>query len=154
MIILFCGIPGSGKTTIAKILHDQLSLLGRVKLLSSDELRGPVYRKFVKTIASSEQRPDFLILDATFYKREWRQQIKANAEGEKVMTVYLECPRALALQRNRERRPNVSERALHIISYKMERPQNPAITIDTAATSAAEGAAKIFELIKDHCPQR
>jgi adenylylsulfate kinase-like enzyme len=149
MIIMFCGIPGSGKTTIAEILRDQLSGLGRVQLLSSDQLRGPVYRKFLKALAPNHERADFVVFDATFYKKEWRQQLRALAGDELVITVYLECPLNLALERNRQRRPNVTEKALHIIFHKMQRPENPTITIDTAATSPAEAARKIFNFIED-----
>jgi adenylylsulfate kinase-like enzyme len=149
MIIMFCGIPGSGKTTIAEILREQLSGLGRVQLLSSDQLRGPVYRKFLKTLAPNRERADFVVFDATFYKKEWRQQLRALAGDDEVITVYLECPLNLALERNRQRRPNVTEKALHIIFHKMERPENPTITIDTAATSAPDAARKIFNFIED-----
>jgi adenylylsulfate kinase-like enzyme len=149
MIIVFCGIPGSGKSTIAEILQRQLSDLGSVQLWSSDQLRGPVYRKFLEILAPDRQRADFVILDATFYKKEWRQQVKAMTGGEQVITVYLDCSLNLALERNRQRRPNVSEKALHIIFHKMERPQNPTISIDTAAITAADAAAKILDVIKD-----
>jgi adenylylsulfate kinase-like enzyme len=149
MIIIFCGIPGSGKTTIAERLQQQLSGLGRVQLWSSDQLRGPVYRKFLKALAPDRERADFTLFDATFYKKEWRRQIRAAAGGEQVITVYLECSLKLALERNRERRPNVSVKALHIVFHKMERPENPPVTIDTAAMSAPDAAAKIFNFIKD-----
>jgi adenylylsulfate kinase-like enzyme len=148
MVIIFCGIPGSGKTTIAEILRKQLGGLGRVQLFSSDQLRGPVYPKFLKALDPDRERADYTVFDATFYKREWRRQVKAAAPSEQVITVYLECPLKLALERNRERGPNISEKALHIIFHKMERPENPTIAIDTAQTSAADAAAKIFNFIK------
>jgi adenylylsulfate kinase-like enzyme len=150
MIILFCGIPGSGKTTIADILRQHLAELGQVRMLNSDKLRGPVYRRLLKAIAPDRERSDFLILDATFYKKEWREQVRALAQGEEVLTVYLHCPLNLALERNRERRPNISEKALHIVFHKMEPPENPTVSIDTATTAALDAAVKILNLIKDH----
>jgi adenylylsulfate kinase-like enzyme len=152
MIIMFCGIPGSGKSTVAQILHRQLSDLGHVQVLSSDQLRGPVYRKLLKTLAPDRERPDFIIFDATFYKKEWRQQVSAMAGGDPVITVYFECPLNVALERNRQRRPNVSEKALHIMFHKMERPENPTITIDTVGTTAVDASAKILNVIKDKQP--
>jgi predicted kinase len=85
MIVLFCGIPGSGKTTIAELLAERLAHLGRVQVLSSDKLKRPVYAKFFKLLAPDQKRADFLIFDATFYKKEWRQQVKSLAQGEEVV---------------------------------------------------------------------
>jgi adenylylsulfate kinase-like enzyme len=149
MIIILCGIPGSGKSTIAEILERQLRGLGRVQVLSSDKLRGPVYRKFLKMLAPDRERADFVIFDATFYKRAWRQEVRARAQGEEVIMVYLECPLNVALERNHQRYPNISQKALYIIFHKMERPENPTITIDTTATSAPDAAAKILAFVQD-----
>jgi adenylylsulfate kinase-like enzyme len=149
MIVLFCGIPGSGKTTIAEILAERLADLGRVQVLSSDKLRGPVYRKFFNMLAPGQKRADFLIFDATFYKKEWRQQVEFLAQGETVVTVYLDCPLQVALDRNRQRQPNISEKAVHIMFHKMERPENPTIRIDTTTMTATDAAAKIFEFIQE-----
>jgi adenylylsulfate kinase-like enzyme len=149
VIILFCGIPGSGKSTIAAKLAERLAELGSVQILSSDKLRPPVYRKFFNALAQDRKRTDFLIFDATFYKEEWRRQVKALAQAEKVVTVFFDCPLEVALQRNRERQRNISEKALHIMFHRMEPPKNPTIRIDTTTTTGAEAAAKIFELIRN-----
>ncbi|MBI4526813.1 MAG: ATP-binding protein [Deltaproteobacteria bacterium] len=149
MIIIFCGIPGSGKTTIAEILARRLGALGEVEMFCSDKMKGPVYSKLFNALAPDRKKEDFLIFDATFYKREWRQRIRALAQGEKVITVYLHCPLEIALKRNRERQANISERAVHIIFHQMEPPNNPGVTIDTATTTATAAADAIFEFIKD-----
>jgi tRNA uridine 5-carbamoylmethylation protein Kti12 len=147
VIIVFCGIPGSGKTTIADTLARRLAAVGRVKVLSSDLLRGPVYRRILKSLETARGDEDFLILDATFYKKEWREQVAALAAGEKVVTVYLDCPRELALARNRERRPNISERALHIVYHRMEPPDFPDLKITTATVSPEAAAERIFAFV-------
>jgi adenylylsulfate kinase-like enzyme len=149
VIILFCGIPGCGKTTVAELLAERLPVLGPIQLLTSDKLRPPVYKKLFRALATNEKRADFVILDATFYKREWRQQVKALAVSEKVITVYLECPLSTALERNRTRRANISEKAIRIIFHKFEPPMNPTIKIDTTVTAAVPAADQIFAFIKD-----
>lgn len=148
MIILFCGIPASGKSTIAEILSKRLSDLGQVQVLSSDKLKPPVYWKLFKALAPDQRRADFLILDATFYKQEWRRQVRALAHGERVVTIYLECPLEVVLERNRKRQPNISQKAVHIIFHKMEPPKNPSMRIDTASTTAPDAATQILEFIK------
>lgn len=149
MIILFCGIPGCGKSTIAELLAERLTVLGRIQLLVSDKLRPPVYKKLFRALATSEKRADFIILDATFYKSEWRQQVRALAASEKVITVYVECPLSTALERNRTRQANISEKAVRIIFHKFEPPMNPTIKIDTTVTAPVPAADQIFEFIKD-----
>lgn len=149
MIIIFCGIPGSGKTTIAETLAECLTAFGRVQMLSSDRIRAPVYRRFLKALEPNQRREDFLIFDATFYKKDWRQQIRAVAQGEKVITVYLHCPLEVALKRNKERRGKISERAVHIIFHQMELPKNPSIAIDTAATGVTDAVSRILALVRD-----
>lgn len=147
MIILFCGIPGSGKTTIADILAARLATLGRVKILSSDRLKPPVYRRIFKTLESERGGEDFLILDATFYKKQWRERVEALARDERVLTIYIECRRELAVKRNRERRPNIAERALHIVYHRMQPPESPDLKIDTESTSPEAAAERIFDLV-------
>jgi adenylylsulfate kinase-like enzyme len=149
MIILFCGIPGSGKTTIAEMLATRLSAIGRVKLLTSDRMKPPVYRRMFQALEAGREE-DFLILDATFYKREWRDRVAELAAGETVVTVYLHCPREIALQRNRERALKISERALHIVYHRMEPPDHPDLTADTSESAPEEAAELIFRRVRAH----
>src|SRR5262249_43184902 len=150
MIILFCGIPGSGKTTIAEILATRLSATGRVKVLTSDRMRPPVYRRMLQALEAGRGEEDFFILDATFYKKEWRDRVAELAKGETVVIVYLNCARETALQRNRERRPNISERALHIVYHRMEPPDRPDLAIDTSKTMPEEAAELICRRVRAH----
>ena len=131
------------------MLAKRLVALGRVRILSSDKLRPPVYRKFFRALAPNQIRPDFLIFDATFYKEEWREQVRSLAQGEELVTVYLDCPLEVTLERNRARQPTISEKAVHIIFHQMKPPKNPSLRIDTATTNATDATAKIFKFIKD-----
>lgn len=148
MIIMFCGIPGSGKSTIVELLAKNLAALGTVQIVSSDKLKGPVYQKIFRTLALDEKRADFVILDATFYKKEWRKQVRALARDKKVVTVSLDCPLSVALARNKKRRLNITDRAVHIIHRRMEPPDCPEIELDTSTISPADAVRKILEYVK------
>jgi tRNA uridine 5-carbamoylmethylation protein Kti12 len=148
MIILFCGIPGCGKTTLAKLLAERLAALGSVQLLSSDELKSPVYRKLFGALAPGRRSASLVILDATFYKKEWRRQVAEIAGAEELITVYVTCPIEIAIQRNRARQPKLSDRVVHIMAHRMEPPDDATITIDTNATTSSEATEKLFDLIQ------
>ncbi len=148
MIIMLCGIPGSGKSTIGEMLATQLAALGSVQMVSSDRLKGPVYAKIFRMLAANACREDFLILDATFYKKEWRRQVSALAPEKKLVRVYLDCPLSVALQRNKKRTPNISDRAIHIIHRKMEPPECPEIRLDIASLSPEDAVRKILEYVR------
>lgn len=151
MIIMFSGIPACGKTTIARCVAERLQEIGTVQLINSDELRPPVYKKMFKAVEPRPGRAAFIILDATFSKQQQREHIEVSASGETVLTVYLECPLEVALERNRARSAKIPEKALHIVSRRFEPPQSPTIRIDTSAMFATAACSMIIEMIRRGC---
>lgn len=144
MVIIFCGIPGSGKTTIAKRLVKRLRGYGSVKLFISDQLKPPVYKKFFRLLSENLGKYDFLVFDATFYKKAWREKMKQLAKGRKLFAVYLKCPLSVAIQRNKKRRAGIPEKAVHIMAANFEEPRHPDIVIDTGEMPVSESVKKIL----------
>jgi len=145
MIIIFCGVPGSGKTTIAEILAGILGKFGQVKLIVSDEISGKVYKRISSVLKKSLDETDYILADATFYKRSWREMTEIIGGKGHVLTCYLHCSLETCLARNRGRNPCLPERVIHIISKEMERPSHPFISIDTERITPEEAAFKIAE---------
>lgn len=144
MVIIFCGIPGAGKTTIAKRLVKRLQKYGSAKLFISDRLKRPVYEKFFRLLPENLGKYDFLIFDATFFKKAWRARMKRLAKGDKLIVVYAKCPLPIAIQRNKKRHAGIPEKAVHIISANFEEPEFPDVAVNTVKMSAAEAAEKIL----------
>ena len=147
MVIIFCGIPGSGKSTIAKILVEKLRQKGEVKLLVSDEIRGKRYNRIFNWIKENLNKVDYLIVDATFYKKEWREKVKELANGKNVFTIFLYCPLKTCLERNQRRKPSFPERVIHIINAEMEKPEKPELSIDTDKVGPEEAVSEILNKI-------
>lgn len=143
MIIIFCGIPGSGKTTIAKILSEILAKFGRVKLIVSDQISGKVYKRILIQLTESLSEMDYIVVDATFYKKRWREMVEAIAGRDTILLCYLFCSLETCFARNKERNPSLPEKVIHIISKEMERPLKPDISIDTEKITPQTAACEI-----------
>jgi len=147
MVIIFCGVPGSGKTTIARKLAAHLEQLGRVKVFVSDEVSGRVYQRMAGFVRDNLHKADYIVLDATFYKRRWRKMVKTIGGENNTITCYLHCSLGTCLERNRERKPSLPERVIHIISKEIECPQNAEISINTEEMRPQEAVSNIAEQV-------
>lgn len=149
MILIFTGIPASGKTTIAKRLLPRLKKLGTVRMWISDNLKPPVYRKFFELLRKNRGKYDFLIFDATFFKEKHRRKMQNLAKGEKVMIVYVQCSLKTALQRNKTRAHRIPVRGVHFMHREFEPPKRPDIRIPSEKMSAGQAARKVFNAVAE-----
>jgi len=90
-------------------------------------------------------RVRYLILDGTFYRKEWRDRIREIAEGkgEEVFTVYVTCSLETCLERNRLREEKIEEKAVSIIYNQLEKPEKANFSIDTDFLSVDEAVRKL-----------
>jgi tRNA uridine 5-carbamoylmethylation protein Kti12 len=90
----------------------------------------------------------YIIVDATFYKRSWREQL-LNVIGsrDEVKLVHVHCSLETCLRRNREREDPIPERAVYIIWNKFEEPVNPDISINTDQKTPEEATEIILQCI-------
>lgn len=145
MIIIFSGMPASGKSTIARKLKDKL---GDVKMIVSDEIGRDRYPRIMRMVDGEVGNYQYIIVDATFYKREWREKL-LNVIGPRddVILVYVHCSLETCLKRNRGREDSIPERAIYIIWNKFEEPENPDISINTDQKTPEEAAEIILQHI-------
>ena len=154
-MVIFCGVPGSGKTTIARILSEKLR--GSVHI-QADTIRhmiarpnygGPesafVYDSCVRVAKEALRRGRPAILDGTFARSAHRARALSELRGlcGRCVFVHVFCSMSTAEMRNASRRDVVPRERLRGIYASFEEPLN-AIRIDTDSRSAEESAAIIL----------
>ncbi len=168
------GLPGSGKSVIAKEVHQKLSKLGvKSRIFSSDELRKritpkPTYteeeRDFVyETLASTAKKLTDeginLIIDATGNRRRYRDRCREMIS--RFAEIYLKCPLELCIEREKRRiefshaPKRIYEKAfagksltVPGVQVPYEEPVDAELTVDTETLSPQESAEKIVNELK------
>jgi predicted kinase len=147
LIILICGLPGVGKTTLA----NELASLINAVVLSTDKIRkelleSPNYDEDEKSLIYDillliarylHNAGKNCILDATFNEQKSRNDIKKrlNLTDEQFKIVECICPEDEVISRIQKRKKSYSDADVSIykiIKAKYEPIQEKHITIDTS----------------------
>ncbi|MBS7619919.1 AAA family ATPase [Candidatus Bathyarchaeota archaeon] len=146
MIILLCGGVGAGKSILAQRLSERL---GDARVLSSDSFKRRVYERLLLELERGMNKQKYLILDATFYRKVYRDRVRETAMGrDKLFTIYLKCPLEVCLERNRRRSGAVPENAVRIIHRLFEEPENPDLVVNTAEVGVDEALERVLENLR------
>ena len=159
-LVIFCGIPGSGKTTIAKLV---LRSFEKSILIQTDDVRSmlahpnfaPEESKFVYDacfgVAKEGLKAGYVVvLDATFLKEDFREEAgkKLGRYYERADIVWVDCRLDVALVRNSTRKAVVPPVKVRAMLDMLEIPRN-AIHVDSSRISAESAAKRIVsELAK------
>jgi adenylylsulfate kinase-like enzyme len=115
-VIWFCGLPGSGKSTISRLVlkflegkRINIAYISMDEIRSkifpnpsySDEERNAAYRAFVLIGSFLSKNGCNVILDATGHKRKWREF--AREECPNFVEVYIKCPIEICIERETKR---------------------------------------------------
>jgi predicted kinase len=163
LIVVICGLPGVGKSTLAK---DLAPLLNAV-ILSSDKIRkelfpNPIYSKCEVKIIYDVMilLAKYLygagincIIDATFNKEKSRTQLKNKLmlPEEELFMVECICPEETIVSRLKTRKNDYSDADLRIYK-RMKKTYEPILedhlVIDTSQSSSKTNAMEIAGQIK------
>ncbi len=167
------GLPGSGKSTVAKALQQRLKRHRiKVQILSSDlmrktitpdptyslEERDMVYAAIVSVAKLLTQYKINVIIDATGNLRLYREL--ARKEIPRFIEAYLRCPLQVAVEREKRRKryayapKGIYNKALQEesstvpgIGAPYEEPLNPEVIVDTDKFNPQQCAQKIFDIV-------
>ena len=143
MIVVIFGPAGAGKTSIARRLMESLD---DAHLISSDGFKRRVYDRMMREVEKRIGRQVYLVLDGTFYRREWRERLKEIAsDWDRVVTVFVDCPLETCLKRNRMREQPIPEKAVSIIWKRFDRPDEPDVHINTENAGTEEAVKTILK---------
>ncbi len=157
-LVAFCGIPGGGKTTIAKLV---VGSFDRSILIETDAVRGMLARpsfepeesRFVYDacfgIAEEALRSGYFVaLEGTFLKEDYRQEAlsRLGRYSSRVDVVWVDCDLETALRRNSERRAVVPSDRVRSM-FEMLEPPRGAIRVDSSRMTAESAAKKVLSAL-------
>jgi predicted kinase len=162
LIIIICGLPGVGKSTLAKNLAPMIN----ATILSSDKIRkelflNPTYTQFERKLVYDvmiivakylNEVKCNCILDATFNREKARVEIreKLQLEDEQFQIIECFCPEEIVISRLKSRKDDYSDATIEVYQ-KMKKIYEPVkvnhIIVDTTR-SPQENSHRIKEEIR------
>ncbi|CUR51421.1 Putative kinase [Nitrosotalea devaniterrae] len=159
MIIIICGLPGVGKSTLAKYLAPVFN----ATILSSDKIRKELFP--IPTYLPSELKVVYdvmiiiakylndiginCILDATFNREGSRTEVKKRLELDHIHIVECSCPEEIAISRLESRKDDYSDATISVYQ-KMKKIHEPVmvdhVTVDTTL-APEDNVRKIVDYI-------
>lgn len=131
-VIIVCGLPGTGKTTVAKILMQKYNALHlRTDMIRKELSASPTYHPkevdqvYKELFRRAEVALTYnnVILDATFTKTQHRCAVRALVRrcGARIMVIRTTCPEKIVKRRLERRIGDVSEAKFeHYLKLKAE----------------------------------
>ncbi|MFB6187358.1 MAG: AAA family ATPase, partial [Halobacteriaceae archaeon] len=126
MLAVVCGLPGVGKTTIAKEISHQLDgVILRTDIVRKELFEEPtyseretdqVYAELLSRAKNHLQEGNDVILDGTFRKQKFRKNAKEIANEEDVVfkLIKVQCDVELVQRRMQERTNDASDATFDI----------------------------------------
>jgi predicted kinase len=153
-LLIFCGIPGSGKTTVARLVADSVkdSILiqtdGVRAMLAHPTFSGAESRFVYDAcfgVAKEALKNNYLVLlDGTFMREEYRSEARDELRKyySRADTIWVSCGLETALKRNARREARVPPEKVEGMFRGFEAPRH-ALRVDTTRASPRAAARRI-----------
>ncbi len=169
-LIALCGIPASGKTTLAKQIKHHHPLPSNVQIVSTDDWRDDVFyadftpskenevrKKALRKANAIAEKQLSVVHDDTNYYASMRHEIRDIALKHDCIyeSVFVSTPLETALKWNTAREFVIPEHVIRRIDERLDIPgkkyawDEPLATIDLSSTAASEGAIEILRKLED-----
>jgi len=166
-VVWFTGLPGSGKTTIARRVEKALRAMGwRVELLDGDEVRRrldpeigfsredrEIHIRRVAYVSHLLARNGVAVLVSLVSPYISSRKRAREIVGERFLEVWVKCSLETCIKRDPK---GLYKRALAGeitnmtgIQDPYEEPPNPDVTVDTERDDPEEGAEKVLQKLRE-----
>jgi len=166
-VVWFTGLPGSGKTTIARRVEKALRAMGwRVELLDGDEVRRrldpeigfsredrEIHIRRVAYVSHLLARNGVAVLVSLVSPYISSRKRARKIVGERFLEVWVKCSLETCIKRDPK---GLYKRALAGeitnmtgIQDPYEEPPNPDVTVDTERDDPEEGAEKVLQKLRE-----
>lgn len=154
MLVVVCGVPGVGKTSVADHVVDEVDgTLLRTDVVRKDLFDDPdytdeearaVYDELLARAEAVIERGGVPVLDGTFYARTFRERALAAAEraGVEPRFIKVECEPTVARQRIREREGDESDADVRVHDMFREEFEPLAVPHHTVDNTGALSATR------------
>lgn len=158
-VVWLTGLPGSGKSSIARVLARRtgarvLSVDAVRKLLTprptySERERERVYSVLTAMAALLAAAGQSVVVDATANRRRYRD--RARRLAPRFAEVYVRCALETAIARERGRGTRIYRKGrknVPGVTTPYEPPRRPEVVVDTELLSPSEGARKVLAFLR------
>ncbi len=162
MLIIICGLPGTGKTTLAKAVAEKINAVYlnsdsiRMSMLEereyTEEEKKRVYEAMFVEAEKQLTEGKNVVLDATFYKKELRETAEGVAKKADVGFFIVECVTHEDLLKERifKRKKEESESEADFEVYKKVKTQFEPIEKEHLAVDTSLSLEKQVELVEKY----
>jgi len=157
MLIMVCGLPGTGKTTLAKAVAEKTDAVYlnsdsiRMSMLKereyTEEEKKQIYEAMFEEAEKQMKDGKNVVLDATFYKKELRERAKSVADELKTAFFIIECVTHEDLLKERILKRKDTESEADFEVYKKVKTQFEPIEIEHLAVDTSMELEKQVELV-------